>query len=245
MIKTVISITVFLYTLDMLDKNLSCQMCQAPICISQIHLFRRLTPQQSQLIVSLIQRYSYKKGEIVIHQGDKSDAFSIVTSGRFKAYTVNEEGKAHLLYTFQTGQFFGQEALFEAQEMTYTVEAMEDSTLCKLSLETLKKLIYEYPDLGFNLLAEMNDRIQSLEKELTTHSTELLIDRLHKFLWDIAKDYGKDNGTYISIHLPYSQEDMAMRLGTSRESINRTLKSLEKQRKLKLEKRKEILLYKM
>lgn len=220
-------------------------MCQAPICISQIHLFRRLTKKQSDLIVSYTKRYSYKKGDLVIHQGDESDSFCIVTGGRFKAYTVNEDGKAHLLYTFSTGQFFGQEALFEKQEMTYTVEAMDDSTLCKLSLETLKKLIYEYPDLGFNLLAEMNERIQSLEKELTTHSTELLIDRLQQFLWELAKDFGKDNGKTISMILPYSQEDLAMRLGTSRESINRTLKSLEKQKKIKLEKRKEILLYKM
>ncbi len=229
----------------MLNENLNCQMCKAPICISQIHLFRRLTHQQSELITSLIQRYSFKRGDIVINQGDESDSFCIATSGRFKAYTVNEEGRAHLLYTFNTGQFFGQEALFEKQEMSYTVEAMEDSTLCKLSLETLKKLIYEYPDLGFNLLAEMNDRIQSLEKELTNHSTELLIDRLQQFLWELAKDFGKDNGTTVSMTLPYSQEDLAMRLGTSRESINRTLKSLEKQKKIKLEKRKQILLYKM
>lgn len=220
-------------------------MCKAPICISHIHLFRRLTQAQSDLIVSLIERYSYKKGEMVIHQGDENDQFSIVTSGRFKAYTVNEEGRAHLLYTFNTGQFFGQEALFLKQEMNYSVEAMEDSTLCKLSLDHLKKLIYEYPDLGFNLLAEMNDRIQDLEKELTNHSTELLIDRLQQFLWDLTKDFGKDMGQYILVQLPYSQEDLAMRLGTSRESINRTLKSLEKQKKIKLEKRKQILLYKM
>ena len=229
----------------MLNKNLNCQMCQAPLCISHIHLFRRLSKKQSALIVSLIQRHSYQKGEIVLNQGDETDSFSIVTSGRFKAYSVNEEGRAHLLYTFSTGHFFGQEALFEAKEMGYSVEAMEDSTLCTLSLETLKKLIFDYPDLGFNLLAEMNERIHTLEKELLTHSTELLIDRLLKFLWDSSLDFGKDMGNYIAVNLPYSQEDLAMRLGTSRESINRSLKSLEKLKKLKLEKRKQILLYKM
>lgn len=240
-----IFITVFLYNETMLNKNLNCKMCQAPLCISHIHLFRRLTEKQSALIVSQIKRYSYSKGEVILNQGDEINAFSIVTSGRLKAYSINEEGKAHLLYTFSTGQFFGQEALFESQEMSYSVEAMEESTLCTLSIESLKKLIYEYPDLGFNLLSEMNERIQSLEKELLGHTTELLIDRLLKFLWEASHDFGKDHGQSVSLNLPYSQEDLAMRLGTSRESINRTLKSLEKLKKLKLEKRKQIILYKM
>ena len=229
----------------MLDKNLNCQMCQAPICISKIDLFRRLTPQQNAIILSMVQRHSFKKGETVLNQGDEVEQFSIVTSGRFKAYSITEEGKIHLLYLFSVGQFFGQEALFERQEMSYTIEAMDDASLCTLSLETLKDLIYKYPDLGFNLLAEMNERIQSLEKELSTHSTELLIDRLYKYLWELAKNYGQDFGRFILLYLPYSQEDMAMRLGTSRESINRTLKSLEKMKKLKLEKRKQLILYKM
>lgn len=229
----------------MMNQNPSCQICQAPICISRIQFFRRLTHEQSTLIVDQVQRHAFKKGEVALYQGDISDAFSIVTSGRFKAYSVNEEGKSHLLYTFSLGQFFGQESLFEVQEMHYRVEAMEDSTLCSISLAALKKLIYTYPDLGFNLLTEMNDRIQFLEKEITIHSRELLIDRLIAFLWEISKDFGKDLETSISIQLPFSQEDLAMRLGTSRESINRSLKTLEKQNKIKLEGRKQIILYKL
>lgn len=223
----------------------TCARCKAPLCISSIHLFKRLTSQQQALIVSHVERFFIPKGTLVLNQGDLIDRFYIVNGGRFKAYTVNEEGKMHVLYYWSVGSFFGQDALFESTQFPYTIEAMEDSTLCTLTSETMKKLMVDYPDVAWAVLGELSHRLNRLEVELSQVAIEPLDHRLLSLLWTLEKDHGQSHPQGSILHSPLTQEELAMRLGASRESVNRALKKLELDQKLKTIKPREWLLYKM
>lgn len=64
-------------------------------------------------------------------------------------------------------------------------------------------------------------------------------------LKQLSSDYGVQLKHGIKINNPLSQDEMAMRLGVSRESVNRKLKQLEKDERIKLQSRREIIIYKM
>ena len=75
----------------------SCLTCRAPICISQLSLFRNLTPLQKGRIIGHVTRKSFNKGDIFLNQGDSISQFVIVSRGQFKMVSLNEDGKARVV----------------------------------------------------------------------------------------------------------------------------------------------------
>lgn len=169
----------------------------------------------------------------------------IVSRGQFKAVSVTSEGKAKVIQLFKTGDFFGQDSLFKEKELPYTIQAVTEGALCMIDNRTMQDLIQNEPDLALSILNELNHRVNQLENELSTVYVESLEVRLMNLLKQLSQDYGVKQADGIKLNCPLSQDEIAMRLGVSRESVNRKLKQLEKENKIKLQSRREILLYKM
>lgn len=221
---------------------LSCDTCKAPLCISRIALFRNLTNQQQRLIIDHVTRKEFKKNDILISENQTLSQFVIVNEGRFKAYTTSLEGKQNMLYFFGLGDFFGQHALFEKEQMAYTVEAMENSSVCMIESDILKTLMIQHPEMALSIMSALSSRVSYLEHELSSVHLEKVQERLLGLLYDLSKDYGQIQGESIVLHLPLSQEEMAMRLGVSRESVSRNFKKLIKASKIEMHNKKEVIL---
>jgi CRP/FNR family transcriptional regulator len=221
----------------------SCQTCKAPICISHLSLFHNLTPVQSGKIIKHVIRRGFNKGDVFLNQGDIISQFVIVSRGQFKAMSVNEDGKAKVVNYLKTGDFFGQDSLFEKKELMYSIEAMTEGALCMIDSNTMHELIHNEPDLALSILNELNHRVSQLETELSTIHAKSLEVRLMNLLNQLSHDYGEKVDYGIRLNCPLSQDEMAMRLGVSRESVNRKLKQLEKNERIKIHSRREIIIY--
>lgn len=223
----------------------SCAQCQAPICISHLSLFKRLSKSQRSKIVSHVIRYTLKKGDVFLNEGDALAQFIIISRGRFRALRNNDDGKSKVVQYLKTGDFIGQESLFEKAAIPYTMEAIEHASLCTIPAKTMHDLIQSEPDIGFAILSELSAKVNVLEKELATVHLESLEVRLMNLLYQLSQDYGVEEENGILLHNPMSQDDMAMRLGVSRESVNRKLKQLEKEARIELRPKKQIYIHKM
>jgi CRP-like cAMP-binding protein len=221
---------------------LSCATCRAPICISKITLFRNLSLQQQLLIIDNVTRKEFSKGEVFINEKQTLSQFVIVNDGRFKAYTTSREGKQNVLYFFLTGDFFGQHSLFEDIEIPYTVEAMEDSSICMIESDVLKNLMIQHPEMSLSIVSALSSRVSYLEQELSSVHLENVEERLLGLLYDLSKDYGVVKESSISMHLPLSQQEMAMRLGVSRESVSRNFRKLISTQRITMHTKKEVIL---
>lgn len=215
------------------------------MCISHISLFRNLTKSQQALIVSHVSRKVFRKGEIFMHEGDTLTSFVIVSQGRFKATTNSIDGKQNLLILFSIGDFFGQQALFNQEILSYTIEALDDSVLCMIDSTTMKDLMRKHAELSISIVSALSNRIATLEQEISSVSSLKIEDRLLHLLYDLSKDYGKDEEYAVRLRVIMNQEEMATRLGVSRESVNRNLKKLHKENAIEIVSRKEIILPKM
>ncbi len=223
----------------------SCAQCQAPICISHLSLFKRLSKNQRTKVVNHVIRYTLKKGDVFLNEGDDLSQFIIISRGRFRAFRNNEEGKSKVVQYLKTGDFIGQESLFDKTEIPYTLEAIESAALCTIPAHTMHELIQSEPEIGFAILSELSAKVNVLEKELATVHLESLEVRLMNLLQQLSQDYGVEEAEGTLLHNPMSQDDMAMRLGVSRESVNRKLKQLEKEERIALLPKKQIYIHKM
>jgi CRP/FNR family transcriptional regulator len=223
----------------------SCAQCQAPVCISHLSLFKRLSKNQRAKVVNHVIRYTLKKGDVFLNEGDDLAQFIIISRGRFRAVRNSEEGKMKVVQYLKTGDFIGQESLFDKTEIPYTLEAMEPASVCTIPAATMHSLIQSEPEIGFAILSELSAKVNTLEKELATVHLESLEVRLMNLLQQLSQDYGVEEAEGTLLHNPMSQDDMAMRLGVSRESVNRKLKQLEKEERIALLPKKQIYIHKM
>jgi CRP/FNR family transcriptional regulator len=195
------------------------------------------------LIIANVIRIPFKKGDIVLREHDLFTSFVVINRGRFKATSDSEEGIRRVLYFYRVGDFYGESSLFKPTLAPYTIECVEDGSLCTIPSEKIQELIRKEPDLALSLLSSLSTRIESLELELKRVHVDRLDHRLYALLEALESDYGEIRNTQRILRNPLSQEEMANRLGSSREAISRTLKKLELSKKIKCLPHKEILIY--
>lgn len=220
----------------------SCLTCKAPLCISHLRLFGSLSDAQQALIVSKVERLTLKKGEIYIREQDPLNTFVVINRGRFKAYTDSEDGRRSVVYFYKSGDFFGENSLFKPSLSPFTVECVEDGSLCTIKAEIMQSLIKQEPELALSILSSLSARIESLETEIKSVHVERLENRLYALLESFENDYGILRNGQRVLRLPLNQEEMASRLGSSREAVSRTLKKMELSGKIKILPHKEMIL---
>jgi CRP-like cAMP-binding protein len=192
-------------------------------CISLVPIFNHLNSEQMIEIMNATTSVSYKRGEIIYHEGDQSDSLYIVSKGKIKIYRLSESGKEQLVRILTPGDFTGELALFRESIHESYAEAMVDTDVCMITRADLQEFLMKYPSISLRILAEFSNRLASSEKQTARFATESVETRLALFLAECLED---DNGTN-ELTLPMSRKDLASYLGTTPETISRKLAELE------------------
>jgi CRP/FNR family cyclic AMP-dependent transcriptional regulator len=103
----------------------------------------------------------YADGEAIVRQGAVGDCMFVVQSGRVEVLQATDAGEQHLAF-LETGDFFGEMAVFEKETRSATVRASGESRVLKVDKRTLLRRIKEDPLLAVNLLQTMSHRIRDL-----------------------------------------------------------------------------------
>jgi len=82
--------------------------------LRQATLFRRLLPEDRARVAAISQVHTYNRGELVFAEGDRSDYFVTIVSGRVKVYKSTPSGKEIILEIFSTGDPLGAVAAYYA-----------------------------------------------------------------------------------------------------------------------------------
>ncbi len=114
---------------------------------------------------------SYYGGETIIQQGETGDCMYVVQSGQVEVVQKVNGGEQRLA-VLETGDFFGEMALFEREVRSATVRALVDARVLKIDKKTLLRRIKEDPLLAVNLLQTMSGRIRELNTGLAHAGSE-------------------------------------------------------------------------
>jgi CRP-like cAMP-binding protein len=107
----------------------------------------------------------YADGEDIVSQGDLGDCMFVVQSGRVEVLQATSAGEQHLAF-LETGDFFGEMAVFERERRSATVRASGEARVLKVDKKTLLRRIKEDPLLAVSLLQTMSHRIRDLNAGL-------------------------------------------------------------------------------
>ena len=112
----------------------------------------------------------YRDGEVIIQQGDTGECFYVVQSGRVEVIQTSEHGQQHLAY-LESGESFGEMAIFEKVVRSATIKAVGETRVLKVDKKTLFRRIQEDPLLAVGLLKSMSHRIRDLSDQLAEKET--------------------------------------------------------------------------
>lgn len=111
----------------------------------------------------------YKDGEEIIRQGKPGESMYVVQGGRVEVLQHSKNGREQHLAYLETGDFFGEMAVFEKEVRSATVRAAGEARVLKVDKKTLLTRLREDPLLAVNLLKTMSHRIRELDREVSRH----------------------------------------------------------------------------
>ncbi len=166
---------------------------------------------------------SAKKNSVVIHEGDKADSLYIIASGRVKVYCSDRSGKDIVLNVMEAGEYFGELALLDDDVRSASVRALEDAEFKVIYKKDFDAKLDEHPKIGRAIIRNLTRRIRKLTRDVKSLALEDVYGRVATVLRNLA-EVGDDGVNRITQKL--TQQDIADRVGSSREMVARILKDL-------------------
>ncbi len=204
--------------------------------LESVPLFGQLPPEELAAFASLMRERTYPKGSVIVFEDDPGDALYLVAAGQVKVVLIGEDGREVILSVLGEGSFFGEMALLDDQPRSAHVIAMADSTLLLLRRDDFQARLRQSPAVAISLLAELSGRLRQADEKI---GALVLLDvngRVAALLLRLAEEEGGDRITKKLTH-----HTIAQMIGSSRETVSRTMRNLADRGIITVE-RKEIVL---
>lgn len=188
-------------------------------------LLEGLAPSSSEAFLSDMTVTTYQPGQIVVEQGETTDAFYLVLSGRLVGQLVSDSGKEVAFTEIGPGRHFGELAALDGQPRSITISASEQSRLGEMRASIFRAWVEKEPKIGLNLalaLAESNRRLTERIFGLVVHDVD---KRVRALLSRQAQMSGelKPGGV---LQPALSHDEMATYVGANREAVSRVIARL-------------------
>jgi CRP/FNR family cyclic AMP-dependent transcriptional regulator len=164
---------------------------------------------------------TFPKGSIIIHAGDVSDSLYVILSGRVKVFISDEDGKEFILSTISPGDYFGEVAL-DGGPRTASVMTLEACRFFVVPKEEVKALIRHQPEFAHDLIGRLIRKIRNLAGSVHNLALMSVYCRLLKFIEEQATQH--EDGRIATDRL--TQQEIAARIGASREMVSRIITDL-------------------
>ncbi len=186
-----------------------------------------------KMIAARAVRQEYAAGQVVLLEGSPEVAIYIVQRGWLKAVKMSLDGREQVLQYIGVGEVFNAIGVFIESTNSATVITLEAATVWVIQKEDMLKLLDEYPQLARVVIRRLAGRVQQLVAMVEDLSLRTIEVRLARYLIE--------QSTAEQLHRPRwaTQAELANRLGTVPDVLNRTLRNLAKE-KLILVKRQQI-----
>jgi len=132
--------------------------------LSKVKFFHSLTPNQAQLIIPYLNRYRYRQGKIMVHEGDPGDLFFIIESG---SAMVTDEKNNSVINLLNPNDTYGIIELMTNISHNYNVVVKEDMHAWVINKMSLDRIISLNPTLAEEIKSLVTEKIHLLE--ITNH----------------------------------------------------------------------------
>jgi CRP/FNR family cyclic AMP-dependent transcriptional regulator len=165
----------------------------------------------------------YRKGTILIEEGDRGDTLYIILSGRLRAFSAAANGREITFGIYGPGEYLGEMSL-DGGVRSATVQTMEAASCAVVTRETVRRLVADRPEFAFELLGKVIRRARAATLSAKHLALNDVYGRL-KLMLETLAELRPDGRRVVADRLTH--QELASRLGCSREMVSRVMKDLE------------------
>ncbi|MDR1629282.1 MAG: Crp/Fnr family transcriptional regulator [Oscillospiraceae bacterium] len=188
-----------------------------------------LSEEEREMLINRHQVMQYHSGQLV--RGESTDCIGLlmVVSGALRAYLLSLEGRAVTLYRVKAGEtcVLAVSCVLDAISFDTQIEAEEDTEVVLIPIDIYSRLVRN------NLAVECNSYKTAVERfsEVVAGVERLVFLNLEQRLTSFLLDESAQTGSDI---INMTHEQLAVHIGSAREAVSRSLKSLATQRVVEL-----------
>lgn len=190
--------------------------------LMHVYLFDGLQEEELATLEKHAVVRRYRKNTVIIEKGDDANALYILREGQVKAYVADDKGKEIVLSQQGPGAVLGELALLADIPRTASVMTLEDCEFVVLKKPSFLQCLSEHPGIALNLIRALASQVQSLTESVTDFALLDVYGRIAKILRDSAEEEG---GRMITPKFTHQQ--IADRVGASREMVSKIIKDLK------------------
>ena len=169
---------------------------------------------------------SYPKKAVLINEGEKGDSLYILVKGCVKAFSMDEDGREITYSIIQAGDYFGEMSL-DGGPRSASVITLEASTCCVVSRAEVEEHLVAYPEFAMNILGQVIRRARIATEAARNMALLDVYGRLVAILekYDGPSTRNPDDSVTLDA---ITHQEIASRVGASREMVSRLLKDLQR-----------------
>jgi CRP/FNR family transcriptional regulator, cyclic AMP receptor protein len=179
-------------------------------------LFSTLDPDDLGKLASLARPQRCSRNQVIFREGDEASELYVVRSGRIAIAKQSPDGRESLVALMESGDLFGEMALFDEEPRSAQARALEGSELLAVPFAPIRAMFRERPELLWEVVALLARRLRTTDAALADSVFLDVTGRTAKRLLELAGD--ADEFT-----LPITQEELAGLVGASRERVNKAI----------------------
>lgn len=164
----------------------------------------------------------FPKNTVIVSQGDDTDSFYVILQGKVDVFLHNDKGKEIIINTMGECESFGELAPLGGIPRQASIITTEDSTFGVISRQVFMDTLLTRPTISMRIIDLLIQRIQDLTEEVSSLALEDVYNRVVRVLYKHADAVGEKLVTE-----KLTQQDIASRVGATREMVHRILKELK------------------
>lgn len=184
---------------------------------------------------------SYRKGCLVFVQGQPSTSVYLLTEGKVKLSTCSPVGKVVIVQIAEPGEILGLSSAFCGTEHETSAEALETCRVDCVETSEFLKFLRLSPESCLAAARQMGSNYQKAHRQICALGlSDSVFDRIARLFLSWSSSENND-GVQVRIDNFFTHEEIACMIGSSRETVTRTLKAFRERDLITIKRREAVI----
>ncbi len=202
--------------------------------LKRIPYFSDLGLAELESIKEVVFEKTADRAEMILLEGESADNLYFVASGVVKAFKTSTEGREQILNIVRPGDSFNDVPIFDGGPNPVSVQAMGPVLLYGIKKHDMEVILRNHPQTALNVIKVLARRVRHLLSLVEDLSFKRVISRVAKIL---LENIGGETAGRARL----TQQEMAAMAGTAREVVGRSLRALEEEGAIKLDRHRIVI----
>ena len=191
--------------------------------VRRVPLFRDFSDAEAEAVLSTVATRRYGRHELILHERDLGDAFYLIASGSVAVSRTLTDGREAILSILKDGEFFGEMSMFDSSLRSASIRTLTDVEVGMIRQDDFLEMLERNPSLASRFVVVLSERLRAANELVTMATSQDVRARVASLLLTLCERFGQPNDSGIRIGLRLTHQEMANMIGTTRETVNRTL----------------------